>query len=139
MNKIDEGQKKTLTILWMALTGSIFIYGLVGYISQQNVTHETPIDQTTLIVLGIAAAMVVGAVFFVIPKAIKPKTKAHLFSFCIIQWALIEAIAVLGLLSYFLGGPLSIFLTFLGAATIFMVVLLPTEIRLNELLREDIY
>ena len=113
MPNVPEEIVKKLTIIWMTLTSSIFIYGAVGYVVLQKNTVAEPLSQTTLIALITVATTAAIISFVVMPKAMKPKSPKNLLSYCILQWALIEGIAVLGLVLYFLGSTLSTFLVFL--------------------------
>lgn len=46
-------------------------------------------------------------------------------SFCIVRWALAEAIGLFGFVLYFLGAPATLFFTSLGWALVLLVLLRP--------------
>ena len=138
MSEIKEKTGKALTFLWMFLTSSIFVYGLVGYVVSQSNQETERLSDTTLNTLIVITIMIAVIALIIVPKIIKPKEDSHLFGYCLIQWALIESIAIFGLMSYYLGGPFSVFISMLGASVILMVLLLPTSARLKKLLETDI-
>ena len=51
--------------------------------------------------------------------------RTRYMSFCIVRWALAEAIGLFGFVLYFLGASATLFFTFLGWALVLLVLLRP--------------
>ena len=119
----------TMFIIWLALFSSLFIYA--------GVTVLVPVEQNELadafyIALGTAGvfAIVASQLF---PKLLKPKNASAIPTMLIMEWALIEACTLNGLVLYFLSGDQMVFLPFMVVSVLAMGLAAPNERKLERL------
>ena len=119
----------TLFIIWMALFSSIFIYA--------GVTFMVPVEQKELelpflVVLSATGVFaIVASQFF--PKLLKPKDESAIPTMLILEWALIEACTLNGLVLFFLSGDQMVFVPFLVVSVLAMGLAAPNERKLERL------
>ncbi len=122
----EEKSPRTLWLMWGAFTYSVLIYGVVGYLVRRSsslslATEMLPILTPLFSVIGLAET---SAVFYFVPSYFK--TKSYV-SYCMIRWALAEAIGTQGLVLFLLGTSWMIFGTFLGWALLLNFMMMPNE------------
>ena len=121
-------------IIWFALTMSQFIYGVVGMNISPEVEEGNDIFLIVFLVIGLLQA--VGA-FLLVPKLFKVTSKENAFTLCIVQWALIESIAVFALVGKILAGSVTFMAGMLAMSIIFMLLLFPSDKRLEAMVQSD--
>lgn len=113
----------TLRVIWIALTISIVLYGVIAFIAVLPSEPAQPFDAffSNPIILG---AHVMGLTMlimsFVIPPVLSrrgPKPQSF-----VIRWAMIESAAIFGLVAAFIGEDPRLFLP-LGALAIAAILL----------------
>jgi hypothetical protein len=111
--------------LWGAITASAFIYLAVGFITSRTSAPPTGIDLKLMrwVLLGVAFADT--AMILVLSRALA--SKIPFFNYCIIRWAMAEAIAVFGLVLMVMGDTLAAGALFVGWAVAVLAALAPTE------------
>lgn len=122
-----SGQRAMMPkILWLAITVSLFIYCAIGLIvrSTGQTADNTNILPTLIpMLMGIAFIDTI-LVLFLVKKLIKGK---NFFTFLVVRLALSEAIGIFGLVLYFLGADLAVFLGFLIWSLILMIICFPSK------------
>ena len=101
MSKQEESLNKNLVIIWGALLSTHFIYLGVGTISAPEVQE---MEQMLMGILGGVGFMAPITALFIFPS-IFPKAKANLFVVHILQYAIIEFAAIMGLVGKLMGAP----------------------------------
>ena len=125
-----EASTQTFKIVWAALTFSILIYAVVAVLVPGP---EEPTNQVLPIALMGMACIAAALAMIGIPSLFKPTKPEQLFTFFIIQWALCEAVATFGLVSHLSGGPTWSFWSPLGLSVLLMLMLYPSDNRIDEL------
>ena len=113
--QISPPQQQTLQILWAGMLGSVVVYGVVvAIMMQQGSVGEGTLGETELWTMtGVFAAVslsMIGATIF----ADKIFPVGDYVTFCILRWALLEAVGVFGLVLFFLGAPVVVWAAFMG-------------------------
>ena len=124
-------------ILWGALTMSQVIYGVVATVVP--VDEGTEADDVFVIALLIAGLMSLGMAIFGIPKFMKVASKAEVLTPFIIQWAIVESVAIYGVVGHFMGASDVFVYGMICMGIAFMVFLFPTERRAEEFITEKPY
>lgn len=136
-------------VIWMALLVSVLIYGVViWFVSQEwsaTSGSEEILGHPVLLPLAIAAIATLAMSFFIptimlrqgspsrtpmspISELAVPDRVRTAF---IIQWALLEAVAIYGLVASFLIQDLRPFLVFAGVAIVGLLLAFPSEGRIR--------
>lgn len=127
--------KMTWLIIWAALTGSVFIYGLIGYFVTMN---RTPVTSSTLpmmqMILGaLGVVKLIAAVFWLQFKTKVPPAQVigtnhepmmppgEFQTQSIVALALAEACALYGLVLLFMGAPITTYALFAAGALVVSV------------------
>ena len=121
-------------IVWFALTMSQLIYGVVGAMISPDVPEVTDM---LLIILSAVGAFNAVLAFVLVPMFFKVTSQENVLSLFILQWALIESIAIFGLVGKILAGSMMFLVGMLALSIIFMLLLFPSEKRLNEMLQQE--
>ena len=119
----------TMFIIWLALFSSIFIYA--------GVTVWVPVEQNELdaayfIALGAAGVFAIIA-SQLLPRFLKAEDASAIPTLLIMEWALIEACTLNGLVLYFLSGDQMVFIPFLVVSVLAMGLAAPNERKLERL------
>ena len=126
----SKAATRTFKIVWAALTFSILVYAIVAVVVPGP---EEPSNQYLPIALMGMACLAAAMAMIGIPSLFKPTKPEQLFHFFVIQWALSEAVATFGLVSHLSGGPKWSFWSPLGLSILFMLMLYPSDHRIDEL------
>ena len=119
----------TLFIIWMALFSSIFIYAAVTFLVP---VEQKELEIPFLVVLSATGvfAIIASQIF---PKLIKAKDESSIPTMLILEWALIEACTLNGLVLFFLSGDQMVFIPFLVVSVLAMGLAAPNERKLERL------
>ena len=139
--RVDRGLRAW--IIWAALTLSIPIYLIVGYIVTKNPTGEHQLDSNLKRILMIVACVMVATSFAVstISKTIQSRLRTGRLSdaqppamdfnrwltFNIIRWALHESIAIYGLVLTLISANLKEMIPFAIAAVALNLISMPSN------------
>ena len=134
MSNTSNSSIQPTTIIWFGLTMSQFIYGVVGMTISPEIEEGNDILIVIFLVIGLFNAVLA---FLLAPKFFKVTSKENAFSLCILQWALIESIAVFGLVGKILAGSVPFMAGMLTMSIIFMLLLFPSEKRLNAMIQSE--
>ena len=111
--------EKPLSTIWAAFLMASLIYGAVGWFVGQG--DRTPINLEILnwvqIFLGLAALPILLTVFL-LRQLLAAVTRHSYRNYCIVRWALLELIAVFGLVQFLLGGHFEVLLIFIAVAVL---------------------
>ena len=119
----------TLFITWMALFSSLFIYAGVIVVVP---VEQSELDSVYFITFGsIGIFEIIASQLF--PKFLKPKGISAIPTMLIMEWALIEACTVNGLVLYFLSGDQMVSIPFLVVSVLAMGLAAPNERKLERL------
>ena len=117
-------------IIWMALTMSVVLYGIVAYVvvpTDDTVPFDGAYRDVRILAFSIA-----GVMFFlmslVVPQILKARTAGRLPF--LMRWTLTEMTAVCGLLAAVLGQDFRVFLPLGGLALAGMLLTYPSSERL---------
>ena len=119
-------------IIWFALTISQVVYGVVGMSISPDSSEGNDILAIGLLVMGLSNAVLS---FVVVPKFFKVTSRENALSLFIVQWALIESIAIFGLVGKIMAGSLPLMIGMISMSFIFMLLLFPSEKRWNALIQ----
>ena len=112
-------EERSLSILWAAFLLTVVLYGVVGWILGQG--DRTPINLEILnwvqIFLGLASLPILLTVFL-LRQLMAAVTRGSYRNYCIVRWALLETIAVFGLVQFLLGGHFEVLMIFLAVAAL---------------------
>ena len=122
-------------IIWGGLTVSQLVYGVVG--TTVDTTEMDAPDDVLLIVLLIMGLVSLSVSVIGVPMFLRVESKLEVFTPFVVQWALVESVAVYGLVGRFQGASDVFFYAMLGMALSFMLLLFPTEARAKKFLREN--
>ena len=123
-------------IIWAALTFSQLIYAVVGGFVLSPQEGSGP-DETLLYgLLGVALSTIAAAVL-VIPNVVKVKSFDAVVTPFIVQWALVESVALYGLVGKVLGASNTYLFGLTFLAMTFMVILYPSEKRARSFVQSD--
>lgn len=96
----------TSKILWIALTMSILIYGVMLYLVKKDVVFTFPDTYSPLELVALMANLILFVTFGIHEKVVKKTTdlqkKTSLYIVC---WALNEVIAILAFVAVFTASP----------------------------------
>lgn len=114
-----------LWIVWGALCGSLLIYGALPLFGAFPV--EPPHDPAARLpilyaLIGVALAELLGQY---LAAGLIARRAGNIFSYFIIRWAIIESVAIYGLVSFTLLGDISITWEFIGVSLLVMLGLAP--------------
>ncbi|MDP8222529.1 MAG: hypothetical protein P9L99_04150 [Candidatus Lernaella stagnicola] len=127
MQTNTEPTPTTVWILWFALLSSVAAYAVIGvFLRQMNGADAAAPDGIAVMryaLLGVAFA--VTCINFLAPRLFGPKF--NFMQFCIIRWALAEAVAIFGLVLIILGEELPVLLIFVAWSIALFMILAPTE------------
>jgi hypothetical protein len=115
-------------IIWAALTLSQLLYLVVGIIAVSPSESKVP-DDIILIALLVAGLSAIAVACLVIPMIVKVQSLEEVLTPFIIQWALVESMAVIGLVGRFLGASDTFFFGSIFLSVMFMLILFPTKKR----------
>jgi hypothetical protein len=114
-----QPEERPLSILWAAFLLTVAVYGVVGWILGQG--DRRPINLEILnwvqIFLGLASLPILLTVFL-LRQLVAAVTQGSYRNYCIVRWALLETIAVFGLVQFLLGGHFEVLLIFLAVAAL---------------------
>jgi F0F1-type ATP synthase membrane subunit c/vacuolar-type H+-ATPase subunit K len=112
-------EERPLSIIWAAFLSSVVLYGVVGWILGQG--DRAPINLEILnwvqIFLGLSSLPILLTVFL-LRQLMAAVTRGSYRNYCIVRWALLETIAVFGLVQFLLGGHFEVLLIFLAVAAL---------------------
>ncbi|MCB9479939.1 MAG: hypothetical protein H6684_13630 [Deltaproteobacteria bacterium] len=126
-------------IMWYSLLMAVVIYAVVAFVvapNNQNAGSETP--QILTLVLGAVSVSIAAMALFVIPRlapamrenARKSRgedgVKGAFLTYCILRWALVESIAIFGLVIAILSGEPINGMPFIAGSFVLMVLLMPS-------------
>lgn len=117
---------QTLWIIWLAIFGSIFLYLLIGIVARQQ-GMAAQMEENIALIRWVLTAVAIGETGLVIFLPVFSKSVTAFGTLCIIRWALTEAIAIYGMVLYFLGDDVWVLLFFCAWAAIQMGLLAPTK------------
>lgn len=109
--------EKNLKFVWFAFLNACLIYAVIAYFVGSD--RQDPVELSIRNWLLTFAAMASGLqilTVFLLRQAIAGLTRGNYRVYCIVRWALLEAIAIYGLVLFFMGLDLSIAIIFLAAA-----------------------
>lgn len=110
--------------VWFSLLLSIFFYlGAAHYVGP--IDPDGGHDYSALRWALVGAGLLLTAASFVLPRLLIGR--APFLSAYIIRWVLADAIAVMGLLLYFLGEPMPAFYAFIVWAIVLDLLAAPTD------------
>ena len=121
-------------IVWFALTTSQLIYGVVGMIVSPEVTEITDMLIIVLALVGVFNAVLA---FVLVPMFFKVTSQENVLPLFILQWALIESIAIFGLMGKILAGSMMFLIGMIAMSVIFMLLLFPSDKRWNEMVQPE--
>ena len=121
-------------IVWFALTMSQLIYGVVGMIVSPE---GTEITDMLLIILALVGVFNAVLAFVLVPMFFKVTSQENVLSIFILQWALIESIAIFGLMGKILAGSMMFLIGMIAMSVIFMLLLFPSDKRWNEMVQPE--
>ena len=131
--QLDLGR---LRIIWLAFLTAPLIYALVLVLVGQVVTDIEPeLLQWLTIFLGVFAFCEILVVFLV-RQLIVGITRENYQSYCIVRWALLESIAIFGLILRFLGGSVAAAAAFVGLSLALIAITGPKEDEASELQKQ---
>ena len=123
---------KTLKIIWAGLTFSVFIYGFVAPIARQPDANME--DPTLVLALMVISASNAAVALLGVPAFIKLKEPQTIFTRFIVQWALLDSVAIMGFIAFVLGGPGWSLSLPIATSIVFMIVLFPSDSTIKQLL-----
>jgi hypothetical protein len=135
MSESSNSLPSTITIIWAALSFSQLIYAFIGTIIE--IENNLVLNNEMIVVFLLLALILVGVSVLGVPIFVKANSKEKVFTVFIIQWAVIEVISVLGLISRFQGGPDVLFYGMIFLSFVTMVCLFPTKKRAEEMIRRN--
>lgn len=113
---IDE---KPLPVIWAAFLASALIYAGLGWLLKD--TRGASVNQEILhwaqIFLGLGSGSIVLTTFL-LRQALAALSGRSYRNYCIVRWALLESIAVFGLVQFFLGGQFEVLLLFVAVSAL---------------------
>lgn len=122
-----EPAEQKLRIIWAAFCIAVLSYGVVAWVVKPVGNGIEPeILRWLSILLGMAAALQI-LVILLLKQLIANVSGGSYVSYCILRWALLEAIPVYGLVLRFLGASLLLFILFAVVAMVFLLVNPPNE------------
>jgi hypothetical protein len=133
VNKTSS-ETATLDLLWKLLVGSVCVYGALGYVFAEEGGQGTMNENISFLVTlfaGISAAMMVA----VFSRGSMLAQRFNYFTYCIVRWAMAEAIGVFGLVLAFLGATKLLVLSFCGWSLLSLFRLRPTTDDFNRFRR----
>ena len=130
MNTNDEGLERAqrvnpaesrLSWIWLAMIGAVLLYAALDawVVRQVTLVLERELENWILIFLAMMAGLHV-LVVFLLRQMIAALSKFSYVNYCIIRWALMEAVAVYGLVLGFLGVDFGITSIFHAAAVLLL-------------------
>jgi hypothetical protein len=145
---------RLIRVIWLALLTSIFMYGVVIYVTAGRTDQSQPIQAAfsnpiILVLHAMGAGMFILA--FIVPSIVlrrlsanehvrAPVAAAPSVSACprvrvvlIMKWALIESAAVVGLMAAFIAIDPRLFLPLGGLAVLGMLITYPSDSVLQDL------
>lgn len=123
MAEQQEVSPQSLWIIWGAMLTSIAIYAGVALFAAPPPPEEP--DNTTLI--AIAATAIGPAVMWVLAPRLFKNNPFQVTS--IIRWAFGESIAIFGLVTKFLGGPVALMAVLMAWGAVLIALSAPTAAR----------
>lgn len=129
----SAGSSLILWVIWGALTASIVVYVLVLKLTgSPSPEGQDPPDQNILMILGVAAVGNLAIGFAIrhlftnrIVKDENSPKQSMILPSCIISWAMVESVAVFGLMLGFLGASATISGSFMLVSFVSMLLLAP--------------
>jgi hypothetical protein len=132
-----QGSKSNpiIKIIWMAMMFAVIIYGVAGMVvSKSNNGVQTPENINFisailgLVALGDTAFLFLGVKkIFSMKPGMSPLPESNYMTFCIIRWAMAEAIAIFGLILLIMGASIATGLFFLSWSFVMMLFLSPSD------------
>ena len=100
---------RTVTIIWAAILGAVFLFALVGYMGRGAGTYEVADDKRTLLLLLAALALTLTAASFFVKsafllKAAREQRPDLTLTAYVVAFSLSESAALFGLISLFITG-----------------------------------
>jgi F0F1-type ATP synthase membrane subunit c/vacuolar-type H+-ATPase subunit K len=129
-----SSEDATLNLLWKILVGSVCVYGALGYVFAEEGRPGAANENVSFLVTvfaGISAAMMVA----VFSRGQLLTQRLNYFTYCIVRWAMAEAIGVFGLVLAFLGATKLVVLSFCGWSLLSLFRLRPTTDDFNRFRR----
>ncbi len=145
--KTLQKQFKVLWIIWLAMFGALFIYGLLGHLMRDAVDStarpDFPLERMHYILIAISIAALLG-IRVVRKRLIKASAGMSMdalirryVTVSVISFAAAESIGVFGLVLFFLGDEIHIFYMLLGVAAVALINFKPRFGKLEELIRHE--
>lgn len=113
---LDAEQAKPLQIMWAAFLVSTIIYAAIGWVLGRG-GERTQLNREILgwvqVFFGMSAGLIVLTVFL-LRQLLAAVTRHNYQTYCLVRWAMLEMIAMFGLVQFVLGGPFEVLLIFLA-------------------------
>ena len=114
-------------LLWIAISGSLLIYAVVGVIVRQNNSPDTDPGLFTVL---IPALILVSATETMLVLTVWGRLfarKSSYLNYCVVRWALAESVGIFGLVLTILGASTIICASFFIWSALLFVLLAPTR------------
>lgn len=138
----DTEQPENQTVLWIlwgALTASLGMYAVVGYLIQQWLSRSLAIELPSAFVFFCGGMALVKTIVIFTCGSLFAK-QGNYQTYSILRWALAEAIGIYGFALFVLGASWTVFGTFLAWALLLELRLMPTaddQQRFEKLQRQE--
>jgi hypothetical protein len=113
---VDE---KPLPVIWAAFLAATVVYGGLGWLLDES--RGAPVNLEILhwvqIFLGMGSGLIILTTFL-LRQALAGLSRGSYRIYCIVRWALLESIAVFGLVQFFLGGHVEVLLLFVAVSAL---------------------
>jgi len=104
--------------IWAAFLVGTAMYALVGWlIGDARAMINLEILHWAQIFLGLACLPIILTVFL-LRQLLAAVTRGRYLNYCIVRWALLELIAVFGLVQFLLGGDFEVLLLFVAVSVL---------------------
>lgn len=121
-----ELMAKNMWIIWGALCGSLFIYAALPYFGAFPAPAESDLSSRLPLLYVLVAFGLTELLGQYFAAGLIARRTKNLFAYFVIRWAIMESVALWGLISFPLLGDISITLNFIGVALLAMLSLPPS-------------
>ncbi len=122
---MENNEQRTAWLIYGAILSALVIYGALGFFLPRLISSGSNTLLPILTPVFLAVAMM--ETILLLAWAPRLAGKMSYMSYCIIRWAMAEAIGICGLVLSFFGVGQGLFLAFLGWALVLMLLCAPTE------------
>lgn len=128
-----EEELSRLRMIWTAFLFAPLLYGLlIFFVKSGNAPGNPEILRWAAIFLGLMAGIQL-LVVFVLKQMIAGLTKDNYRAYCIARWAIVETIAIYGLVQHFLGAEWFVPTAFVLLSFMMTITMQPSALEASDL------